>query len=267
MNGKIGGLVTDADLAILNTQLLAYFDQLGFAQVPFNPLRDLVPLEYELLSSDRVGVFSFGENRGKGEKLRKLRFEARAVATLAMQLDELETFLVNLLDHLGFETEGRSNLVRGGDYIFAMRQHGEGSAVLDSKVEERIGTWAKVVMLTDFPLDAKPRPSWNVARGTWHASIIHTIVRGKGVIRSALRSCDKEQMKKDFEIEAPNMCAEFGINLLSLQGERDELFFLPFVPRFGGSIILENLAWAMKQEGLLPGGETEARGTELIPAV
>jgi hypothetical protein len=112
-----------------------------------------------------------------------------------------------------------------------------------------------VFFLSHFPEHTSP--FWNMKRnpdGT--ADKIDVILSGHESFGSAVRSCDVDQMRRNFLTISNGEYAgilfkKFGKK--RVMDEIDEFLSLPFIPRFGGGIGMTRLISSMEKEGLIPG--------------
>jgi aspartyl/asparaginyl-tRNA synthetase len=87
------------------------------------------------------------------------------------------------------------------------------------------------------------------------AKKIDVILHGIETIGSAERSCDKEEMRRQFETisggtYANTLYSQFGKE--RVQKEMDDFLSHDFFPRCGGGIGVTRMIRAMKLSGLLP---------------
>lgn len=116
----------------------------------------------------------------------------------------------------------------------------------EMEIRRRFG---KVFFLTDFP--ATTSPFWNMARRTdkQTAKKCDVIIHGIETIGSAERSCDVDEMRRQFFTISNGQYAEMLFNNFTRQRVEDELndfFALKFFPRYGGGIGLTRLIRALE---------------------
>jgi len=162
---------------------------------------------------------------------------------------ELEKLEYELLEYLGFDkpyvTDYESMCQKYGDVKILEHEH-------ETKMWEEIGS---VISLQNFPL--RTNPFWNMK--TVDGNIfnkIDVILYGQETIGSAERSCNVEEMRKNFyTIEGGKYCEKlfelFGKE--RVEKELEEFLSFEFFERFGGGIGMTRLARAyelLQQEEL-----------------
>ena len=159
-----------------------------------------------------------------------------------------------LLEHLGFNKDMYpENNYPEGDYNDVAEKYAVD--ILEHEHEDQLEKdHGPVFFLKNFP--ERTSPFWNMARNDdgETAKKVDVILHGIETIGSAQRSCDKEQMRKQFN-EISN--GEYA-NMLFSQFSKDRVMtemndFLSkeFFPRFGGGIGMTRMIRAMKMSNLI----------------
>ncbi len=159
-----------------------------------------------------------------------------------------------LLEHLGFNKDMYpENNYPEGDYNGVAEKYAVD--ILEHEHEDQLEKdHGPVFFLKNFP--ERTSPFWNMARNDdgETAKKVDVILHGIETIGSAQRSCDKEQMRKQFN-EISN--GEYA-NMLFSQFSKDRVMtemndFLSkeFFPRFGGGIGMTRMIRAMKMSNLI----------------
>jgi len=210
-------------------------------------------LEYELLKNPEwPGVFcistSYRQEKnpipGRHELIFPM-FEFESKGDMIV-LDNLEH---ELLRFLGFD---KPTTV---DYERMCQEYG-GVKTLENEHETKMWEeFGPVISLQNFPL--RTNPFWNMKSIDGNIfNKIDVILYGQETIGSAERSCDVEEMRKNFyTIEDGKYCEKlfelFGKE--RVEKELEEFLSFDFFPRFGGGIGMTRLARAyelMKEEQL-----------------
>ena len=130
----------------------------------------------------------------------------------------------------------------------------EGISIIDNEIETKL--WKDVsdaIFLRHFP--ERTNPFWNMKRADDNTSKkIDVILCGQETIGSAERSCDVEQMKRNFYSIEGGKYAEKLFNLFShdrVINELHEFLSYNFIPRVGAGIGVTRLIRAMKIIGAL----------------
>ena len=155
-----------------------------------------------------------------------------------------------LCEYLGY---GKKGEFAQGDYIDVAMKYG--TKDIEHEQEQQIyKDEGAVFMLKNFP--EYTSPFWNMKRweqggGSYKVDVI---MSGMETIGSAERSCDPEQMRKDFysisEGEYANLIfAHFGKE--RVEAELEDFFTNAFMKRSGGGIGLTRLIRSMKMENLI----------------
>jgi len=212
-------------------------------------------LEHELLKNPHWdGVFcistSYREEAnpipGRHELIFPMfEFESKGTMEDMLKLED------ELLNHLGFG----SPVERKYDEMCEL--YG-GVPILENEHETRM--WEEigpVVSLQHFPL--RTNPFWNMKHGGNDIyNKVDVILFGQETIGSAERSCDVEQMRRNFySIEGGAYCDKlfelFGKK--RVEKELQEFLALDFFPRFGGGIGMTRIARAYEMMKDMMNGE------------
>lgn len=154
----------------------------------------------------------------------------------------------DLLAHLGFP-EGKE-----WDYMDLCQQYGV--TELNHDHETRMcEEYGPVVFLKKFPMTTSP--FWNMKRNSdgTTSQKVDVILHGQETFGTAERSCDPEEMEREFRTITEGKYAQtlydrFGQE--RVETELKEFLSYDFFPRFGGGIGMTRLIRAMKLQGLLP---------------
>ena len=167
-------------------------------------------------------------------------------------LDELIKMEKELIEWLGFCSQDKCVEV---DYDETAAKYG--TEELEHEHEEQLcKEHGPVVFLEDFP--ERTSPFWNMRLhddDKTKAKKVDVILWGVETIGSAERSCNKEEMKKQFyEISSGGyskiLFSQF--TKTRVEGELNEFLSFDFFKRSGGGIGLTRMISAMKQSGLIP---------------
>ncbi len=204
-------------------------------------------LEYELLTKPELaGVFcvstSFRNEQNPIPGRHKVifpmfEFESRG------DIEDLKKLEIELLTHLGFGTMG-DFFYKKYDDMKTMYGVDEISHTEENKMLHDFGS---VLFLETFPLYTSP--FWNMKRNGSYANKIDVIVAGNETIGSAERSCDVEEMRKQFYSISEGSYAQTLFNLFGkerVEKELEEFLNLKFFPRFGAGIGITRLMNAIK---------------------
>ena len=208
-------------------------------------------LEYELLKNpDIPGVFcistSYRDEKhpipGRHDKIFPMfEFESRGDVRNLIGLER------ELLSYLGF-----SNYNRELNYTDIAKLYGV--ETLEAEHETKMATdFSPVVFLTNFPFAS--HPFWNMKyNGGDLFSKVDVIIHGMETIGSAERSCNPEEMRKNFYAVSEGQYAQKLFDLFGrrrVEAELDQYLSLPMVPRFGAGIGVTRIIRALKKEGIL----------------
>jgi hypothetical protein len=159
---------------------------------------------------------------------------------------DLQSFLENLLSHLGFRKISYIEYEAACSYL--------GVTIIDDKEEKQLcQDLSSVVLLGKFP--KRTDPYWNMkysGQGDLYNKI-DVLIHGVETMGTAERSCDRNQMRKDFYTQddgkyAQRMFSVFGKE--RVEHELEKFLGHTFVSRFGGGIGLQRLIEGMEKEGL-----------------
>jgi hypothetical protein len=159
---------------------------------------------------------------------------------------DLRCFLENLLANLGFRKVSYIEYEEACNYL--------GVTMIDDKEEKKLcEDLSSVVLLGKFP--KRTDPYWNMkysGKGDLYNKI-DVLIHGVETMGTAERSCDKDQMRKDFYTQdegkyAKRMFEIFGQD--RVMQELEKFLEHTFVPRFGGGIGLQRLIEGMEKEGI-----------------
>lgn len=164
-------------------------------------------------------------------------------------MNELRTFEEEMLRHLGYKCR-----FDYGKWADVAKKYNTND--ITHKHEQQIyKDGSKVFFLSHFPEHTDP--FWNMSRNSeGTADKIDVILNGHETIGSASRSCDVEQMRRNFLTISKGeysgiLFRKFGKK--RVMEEIDEFLSLPFIPRSGGGIGVQRLINSMEIEGLIPG--------------
>tara|TARA_Y100001970_G_scaffold191073_1_gene232331 strand:+ start:123 stop:965 length:843 start_codon:yes stop_codon:yes gene_type:complete len=159
-----------------------------------------------------------------------------------------------LLEHLGFSKDMYpNNLYPEGDYNDVAKKYEVD--ILEHEHEDQLEKdHGPVFFLKNFP--ERTSPFWNMARNEdgETARKVDVIMHGIETIGSAQRSCDKEQMRKQFNEISNGEYANMLFSQFSkerVQGEMNDFLSKEFFPRFGGGIGMTRMIRALKLSNLI----------------
>jgi aspartyl/asparaginyl-tRNA synthetase len=216
-------------------------------------------LEYEMLKNpDRApGYFCVSTSYrnepnpvpGRHDKIFPMfEFELKGDMEDLMKLER------ELLVHLGFKTpEGTVDYPRG-KYVDVAKEYGVEE--LENEHEERLEKdHGSVFFLTDFPNYTSP--FWNMKQSDdvdTEAKKVDVIIHGIETIGSAERSCDPEEMKKQFYTISDGGYADILFSKFSkerVENELNEFLEHSFFKRSGGGIGITRMIRALKLSNLI----------------
>ena len=216
-------------------------------------------LEYEMLKNpDRApGYFCVSTSYrnepnpvpGRHDKIFPMfEFELKGDMEDLMKLER------ELLVHLGFKTpEGTVDYPRG-KYVDVAKEYGVEE--LENEHEERLEKdYGSVFFLTDFPNYTSP--FWNMKQSDdvdTEAKKVDVIIHGIETIGSAERSCDPEEMKKQFYTISDGGYADILFSKFSkerVENELNEFLEHSFFKRSGGGIGITRMIRALKLSNLI----------------
>ena len=207
-------------------------------------------LEYELLTRPEIpGVFcvstSFRQEKNPVPGRHKIifpmfEFELRGT------LSDLEKFEIELLEHLGFGDKEK--------YVHKLYDELKdfyGVKELKSEHENKMLTdFGPVVFCKEFP--SYTSPFWNMKRKDEnYSNKIDVIIYGNETIGSAERSCNVEEMRKEFYAICDGGYAGKLFELFGkerVEKELEAFLALDFTPRCGAGIGMTRMVDAMKKK-------------------
>jgi len=212
-------------------------------------------LEYELLKNpDTPGFFCLSTSyrnepnpvEGRHDKIFPMfEFECRG------GMEELIKLERELCEYLGFGED--RNLFPEGKYEDVAKQYD--TVELDHCHEEQLRKdHGPVYFITDFPNFTSP--FWNMSQnenGT-HANKVDVIIHGIETIGSAERSCDPDEMRRQFYSISDGGYANILFSNFTKQRvekELDDFLKFKFFKRCGGGIGVTRLIRAMKLSNLI----------------
>jgi aspartyl/asparaginyl-tRNA synthetase len=236
---------TQSRLSILaaceNPHSITTFNYLG--EVWPLPQTGQMWLEYELLKNPSWnGVFclttSYRQEKDPIEGRHEMIFPMFEFESKG-DMNDLHKLEIELLEHLGFEKP----IVKNYEELCQRYQ----TDILDASHEASM--WVEigdVISLQNFPI--RTNPFWNMKQGKNNIfNKIDVILYGQETIGSAERSCNPEEMRKNFyTIEN----GDYSAKLFELFGrervekELEEFLSFNFFPRFGAGIGMTRLARA-----------------------
>ena len=236
---------TQSRLSILaaceNPHSITTFNYLG--EVWPLPQTGQMWLEYELLQNPSWnGVFclttSYRQEKDPIEGRHEMIFPMFEFESKG-DMNDLHKLEIELLEHLGFEKP----IVKNYEELCQRYQ----TDILDASHEASM--WVEigdVISLQNFPI--RTNPFWNMKQGKNNIfNKIDVILYGQETIGSAERSCNPEEMRKNFyTIEN----GDYSAKLFELFGrervekELEEFLSFNFFPRFGAGIGMTRLARA-----------------------
>ena len=167
-----------------------------------------------------------------------------------------------LLDHIGFNKEKTGLAVDDSesykklaypevDYRDMMKKYNtdELEHEHESKMNDEYGP---VLFLKNFPYHTSP--FWNMKKTGDTAAKIDVILHGIETIGSAERSCDKDEMREQFQTISDGqysslLYAQFGKS--RVDSEMDKFLDRDFFPRYGGGIGVTRMIRAMEFSNLI----------------
>tara|TARA_B100000963_G_scaffold361422_1_gene396667 strand:- start:965 stop:1807 length:843 start_codon:yes stop_codon:yes gene_type:complete len=169
-------------------------------------------------------------------------------------MDDMLQLEKELLEHLGFSKDMYpNNLYPEGDYNDVAKKYEVD--ILEHEHEDQLEKdHGPVFFLKNFP--ERTSPFWNMARNDdgETAKKVDVIMHGIETIGSAQRSCDKEQMRKQFNEISGGEYANMLFSQFSkerVQGEMNDFLSKEFFPRFGGGIGMTRMIRALKMSNLI----------------
>lgn len=167
-------------------------------------------------------------------------------------MDELIKFETEFLDYLGYNTlyDGE---YPSGNYEDVAKRYGVHE--LENEHENRLGEeHGAVFFLKNFPIHTSP--FWNMARdpATGTSCKIDVLLDGVETIGSAERSCDPDEMFKQFHTISDGGYAKILYDTFGeerVRRELDDFLSLEFFQRFGGGIGVSRICTSLENHGLL----------------
>ncbi|MBU1135834.1 MAG: transposase [Nanoarchaeota archaeon] len=208
-------------------------------------------LEYELLKNPNTfGVFCISTSyrnepnpiEGRHEKVFPMfEFESRGGMQDLINLEK------QLLKFLGF-----TNHIKEISYTEAAHHYDTDS--LEAEHETKMtADFSPITFLTDFPFES--HPFWNMKQVDSNIfAKVDVILHGMETIGSAERSCNAEEMKKNFYGVSNGQYAQKLFDLFGrerVEQELEQYLNLSMMPRFGAGIGVTRMIRAMKMEGAL----------------
>ena len=252
---------TQTRLSILaaceDPQTISTYDYAG--QVWPLPQTGQMWLEYEMLKNpDRApGYFCVSTSYrnepnpvvGRHDKLFQMfEFELKGGMEELIQLEK------ELLVHMGFKTSNNDTQYPREKYVKVAEKYGV--TELENEHEEQLGKeYGPVFFLTDFPNYTSP--FWNMKQSEevqGEAKKVDVIMHGIETIGSAERSCDPEEMNRQFHTISDGGYANILYSKFSkerVESELQEFIQYPFFKRSGGGIGITRMIRAMRLSGLL----------------
>jgi len=223
-------------------------------------------LEHELLRNPDVpGFFCLSTSyrnepnpvEGRHDKIFPMfEFECRG------GMEELILLERELLEYLGF---GEKTRFPQKPYETVAKEYNtvELSHADEAKLEDDYGS---VFFLTDFPNHTSP--FWNMSQSEDKASArkVDVIIHGMETIGSAERSCDPEEMRKQFHTISDGGYANILYSNFTkerVEKELDEFLKYDFFQRCGGGIGMTRMIRALKLSNLLEDRDLESGDVEM----
>tara|TARA_Y100000389_G_C17388158_1_gene478293 strand:- start:300 stop:1217 length:918 start_codon:yes stop_codon:yes gene_type:complete len=277
----VAGYISPDDFTACVKKLRAFFDSKGWKEVhtqnrlsilaacedpntvsTFNYGGEVWPLpqtgqmwlEHELLSNPELpGVYCVSTSyrnepnpvEGRHDKIFPMfEFECKG------GMEQLEDLERELLEKLGF---GKQGSFPGGDYTDVAKVYNTDE--LEHEHEEKMcQDQGPVFFLKNFPNTTSP--FWNMRQSDdkTYAHKIDVIMHGMETIGSAERSCDKEEMRKQFYTISNGGYANILFSNFTkerVEKELDKFLEFDFIKRCGGGIGVTRMIRALKMSNLL----------------
>lgn len=211
-------------------------------------------LEYELLKNpDTPGFFCLSTSyrnepnpvEGRHDKIFPMfEFECRGGIETLIELER------ELCDHLGF---GNKDSFAQDTYTNIAEKYGvkELEHEHEAQLEKDYGN---VFLLTDFPNYTSPFWNMQQAEGGNTAKKVDVIIHGVETIGSAERSCDPEEMRRQFYSISDGGYSNIlfsNFTKARVEEELNEFLKFDFFQRSGGGIGVTRMIRAMKLSGIL----------------
>jgi aspartyl/asparaginyl-tRNA synthetase len=165
-------------------------------------------------------------------------------------MKELQEFETEMLEYLGFGTRDEFH---EGNYLDVAAKYGVKE--LEHEHEESLETdFHKCYFLKNFPNYTSP--FWNMQQNEdgETAAKIDVILHGVETIGSAQRSCDKEEMRRQFMTISDGAYSNTLFSQFTRERvlkELDDFLKFDFFPRSGGGIGVTRMIRAMKLSNIL----------------
>lgn len=268
-------------------KLRAFFEALGYVEVPTQhrlsilaacedpftlanwmyagevwpmPQTGQMWLEHELLKNPSLpGVFcssySFRDEPNPVPGRHNLAFPMFEFETRG-DINVLRQLIFDLLDHCGFGSAGQYPTV---DYAETANRYRAQDGLLTGEHEERMmAENGHVVLLERFPTATSPFWNMRLDSDGNTAKKIDAIVYGIETIGSAERSCEPDEMRRQFHTISDGAYAKQLFSRFTRKRvlrELEQFLAMPFIERCGGGIGMTRLIRAFKMHGLLPSEE------------
>lgn len=171
-------------------------------------------------------------------------------------IDDLQKLETELLEYLGFPKLGEVQDIKyypEGNYIDVAEKYE--TKELEHEHEEKLyDDYGAVFFLKNFPNYTSPFWNMKQSEDNLQANKIDVILHGVETIGSAERSCDKEEMKKQFYSISDGGYANILFSNFTkerVERELEEFLEFDFIPRSGGGIGLTRMIRALKLSNLL----------------
>ena len=218
------------------------------------PQTNQMYLEYQLLTNpNSIGYFcvatSYREEKNPIEGRHDLIFPLFEIETRGT-MDDMAALWKELLLYLGYKNPVEVN------YEDICKKYG--TEFLDHTHEERLyQEYGPAVLLKYFPMRTSPFFNMKLCQdenGTPLAKKIDVILSGMETIGSAERSCDVEEMRRQFYTISDGEYANTLFNLFGrerVEAELNDFLKLDFFTRFGCGMGMTRLIKSMVKEGLV----------------
>ena len=154
-----------------------------------------------------------------------------------------------LLEHIGFEKI--NGVFPEGNYTDMMTKYS--TSELEHEHEKMLDEdYGPVFFLKNFPFHTSP--FWNMKKNGAVASKVDVILHGIETIGSAERSCDKDEMRKQFKTISEGEYSKLLYNKFGkerVDDEMEEFLDRDFFPRYGGGIGITRMISAMEKSNII----------------
>ena len=166
-------------------------------------------------------------------------------------MDDLIKMEKELLEHIGFKTLKNDSDYPEGDYVDLMKKYkvDELEHEHEAMMEDEYGS---AFFLKNFPYHTSP--FWNMKKDGDVSSKVDVILHGVETIGSAERSCDKDEMRKQFLTISDGGYSNLLYDLFGkerVNKELDEFLDRDFFPRYGGGIGVTRMIRAMEMSKII----------------